>query len=135
MAKRRIISPGITMREDISDGNVYRGDADALVAAGLVKPDQFPGQPANGKTRTSFRPDGTKVKQGTNDACKMPGYFVVRKSGNKFEVAIRQSDEEMERRHERWRAEWLRERQRETAIHNARPSPPRRGHLRLVWSA
>lgn len=139
-AKSILAYPGVLMSEDGVWGNRYIGTADALLAAGLVELNQLPGQPTSGKTMTSFCPDGSKVRQGTNGPSKLPGYKQVKKVGKKFEALIQQGLDEQKKR------DVLRAAERDLWIAGQRmvprycptftpPARPARGHLRLVWSA
>lgn len=40
----------------------YVGTREALIAAGLAKPGEFPGDPGRNKTVTSYAPDGTSIR-------------------------------------------------------------------------
>lgn len=51
--------PGVTRQEFYAYGDRYIGTAQALVAAGLVKADQFPGMPGMFKTRVTVYSDGS----------------------------------------------------------------------------
>lgn len=51
--------PGVTRQEFYAHSDLYVGTAQALVAAGLVKPDQFPGMPGMFKSRVTVYSDGT----------------------------------------------------------------------------
>lgn len=128
--------PGVKLLKKNCFGNLYSGSAEALIAAGLLTLEQLPGQPGNGSSMTSFFPDGTRVPQGSNYACKRPGYKQVRRAGKKgsFLVLVRQSEEEHERREAERNAHLDRERFAR-AVASRRVEPVRQGHLRLVWSA
>jgi hypothetical protein len=128
--------PGVKLLRADGFGDVYSGSADALIAAGLVTPEQLPGQPGNGSSMVSFYPDGTRVPRGSNYACKRPGYKQIRRVGKSgsFHVLVRQSEEEHERRDAERNAQWEREKFARAAA-SRQVAPLRRGHLRLVWSA
>jgi hypothetical protein len=51
-------APGVTLRES-THSDIYVGTADALVTAGLMKADQFPGQPGMRKVVVTIFADGT----------------------------------------------------------------------------
>ena len=57
-APKKAVAPGVAMREHYHF-NAYTGTADALVAAGVVLPGQFPGQPGMRKATVTIFADGT----------------------------------------------------------------------------
>lgn len=64
-------SPGVRKNE-IWWGDRYEGTAVALSNAGLIRPDQLPGQPGMRKTTVTILPDGTLPK-GPKTVSKEPG--------------------------------------------------------------
>ena len=95
----RIPFPGRTMpsltltRGDFAPGVVvdrigytcdeYRGSAEALAAAGLVRPEQMPGQPAMRKVRVTVLPDGTTPDgppTANHRAASLPGAKVIERA-------------------------------------------------------
>lgn len=78
-----------------SDG--YVGTAEQLCACGLVRPDQFPGQPGRGKVRaTYFVADGQPAPHGTS--MFELTYTVQQVSARRFSVYVSVSDQEAKRR-------------------------------------
>ena len=72
--------------EGYSWGTAYTGGREALIAAGLAKPEYFPGEPGCGKTTTDFRPkDGGRK------------FTVSRRSKYLYVVSILRTPEEVER--------------------------------------
>lgn len=77
--------------------DIFVGTAEQLCACGLVRPDQFPGQPGRGKVRaTYFVSDGQPVPHG----CSLfeQTYAVQRVSAERFSVDVQVADEEAQRR-------------------------------------
>lgn len=63
----------------------YTGSSSALLSAGLLLPEQFPGANGNPATCASFHPDGTRVRKGAPRAHLEPGYLKVqRMRGDSF---------------------------------------------------
>lgn len=105
------LHPNVRMRETL-DGNEYLGTAEDLIASRLIQEHQLPE-----KSRASFSPDGTRVKQGDNSTCKLEGYKKVLRVGKKFRVIVRQADSVQEHRHEVWCARLQAEMRLGTADH------------------
>jgi hypothetical protein len=136
-------APGVTRHDDIRS-DVYIGSQDALIKAGLVLPEQFPGTANTGKVRTTFLPDGTRVKQGGSWNSGAAGTKTVMKFGSRIKVEILVDAAAYEER----RAEFSKRfddaaLQYENALMNriavatnapASASLKRKSHLRLVWS-
>lgn len=120
--------PGIVLLNDIWH-DVYKGSLDALTAANLVAPWQFPGKLGCGKVCTTFGRDGRRVIQGSKTA-RQEGARTVLISGKQFEVWVRVSDDEGRKRLDRWHSD--RDLAAQAMQCQASPSRPR---LRLVWSA
>jgi hypothetical protein len=118
--------------------DVYRGAMDALVAANLAMPQQFPGRPGCGKLRTTFSRDGERVTVGSNTASQ-EGNRTVLVVGKQFEVWIQVSEVEREARHALWSADFEARRARDAqdvaAFFSQHQAHAPRHHLRLVWSA
>lgn len=140
--------PGV-LRHEEPWSDIYTGDAADLIAAGLVKADQFPGLPGMRKLFVSIQANGrvvnspatSPVKDGMGEGSKR-----IERAGKKFQVKVRISDTEHSRRFakcQREQYEWRR-------LARSLPRPSRldqlhspvnvgaqrqRGHLRLVWSA
>ncbi|WP_310627730.1 hypothetical protein [Limnohabitans sp.] len=95
--------PGVVLYRAISH-DVYKGSMGALIAANLTVFSQFPGQSGCGKVRTTFDRDGQRVIKGSN-AANHEGARTVLAAGNQFEIWIRVSDAEREKRHARWCAD------------------------------
>lgn len=90
MTKPEEIAPGLTWFTRGCNA-VWRGTAEALIAAGRVQAHQLPGAPGNGVTMSSYRRDGTKRHTGPKRP--QPGDFTIaalpRKSGTLYEVRVR----------------------------------------------
>lgn len=95
-------------------GNIYQGTAEALVAAGLVRLDQLPGQPGRGKTVAAYLPDGTMLPIRHNrSASSEPGLMSIRRSSTRqYQLSICVDEAEQTRRLARLRAEQEEERKR-----------------------
>lgn len=95
MDNRIEIHPGVFRHLDHYQA-VYTGTADRLISAGLVLPEQLPGQPGNGRGMCTYNPDGTKVGKGSPTG-RGPGrkYVIAKKSaeGVVFEVRLNLSPE------------------------------------------
>jgi hypothetical protein len=65
-------------------GDFYFGPAEALIAAGLITPDQLPGLPGHNKYTVTFF-DGRPVKKGANHP-RDERYLRVARHGKTFEV-------------------------------------------------
>jgi len=61
---KQVHAPGVLVSHELG-ADCFTGTAEDLVAAGLVRMEQLPGQPGNGTTTVSFRADGTRVRKGT----------------------------------------------------------------------
>jgi hypothetical protein len=87
----RAFAPGVTLRES-TRLDIYVGTADALVTAGLMTADQFPGQPGMRKVVVTIFADGT-VPTGAPTAnhrrAREPGAIRIRRaSKTKFSVSV-----------------------------------------------
>lgn len=91
MTQSQEAAPGVMW---FTRGNtaVWRGTAEALIAAGRVHAYQLPGAPGNSLTMSSYRSDGTKVHRGDSRRPR-PGDITIvamkRKSGMLYEVRVR----------------------------------------------
>jgi len=112
---------GIVCRRQF-DADCFTGTAEDLVAAGLVRIDQLPGQPGNGSTTASFRGDGSRVRKGMFAECRAAGYLRIRKVSRRLISVERGVGEE---EHRRRRQEWVdtRERERQERVELARSWP------------
>lgn len=142
--KKADFAPGVT-RHEVTRGDVYIGSPDALIQAGLVLPEQLPGTANTGKVRTTFLPDGTRVKQGDSRHSGTAGTKTIVKFGRRIKVVILVDDAVNEERH----AEWIKrcddarlhydralaERASSIMIAKGATKPKDTSHLRLVWSA
>ncbi len=91
---RRPLPPGVAIHRD-HWSDVYRGTAAALIAADLVREDQLPGQPGNGRSMMTYWPDGTRKRQGQGGAragCRQ----VQRIAGGRFQVRVYLLDERID---------------------------------------
>jgi hypothetical protein len=75
----------------------FRGTAEALIEAGLIRADQLPGTPGVNKTMRSFAADGAERRNGQN-GWRSPGARQVVKSGRKFRVMVNLDEAEEKRR-------------------------------------
>ncbi|MDP2030766.1 MAG: hypothetical protein Q8K12_14105 [Thiobacillus sp.] len=105
-------APGVSKRE-AQWGDVFTGTAEALSSAGLVRRDQLPGQPGMRKVTVTILADGSFPKGAPTANCREadePGAIrISRKSKALYEVCVRVSDEEEQRRrdeHSRAEREW-----------------------------
>lgn len=141
--KKTDFASGVTRHEDLWS-DVYTGSRDALIDAGLARPEQFPGTANTGKVRTTFLPDGTRVKKGGGGASQA-GSKTVKQFGGRFQVEILVEDAVNEKRHSDWskrsddaRLQYdraLAERAASIMTAKAATKPKHASHLRLVWSA
>lgn len=80
----------------------YRGSADDLAAAGLLRLDQLPGAPGMRKTRVTILPDGsvpTGAPTANHSAAKAPGARQIeRAAASTFIVSVRVTKEEVDLR-------------------------------------
>lgn len=128
---------GIELRESIRH-EVFIGTADALVAAGLIEAHQIPGQPGAGKTMAGYLPDGTRIKQGSSSAQRVPGYIRIYRAGKKFVMERRRDDAEVSRREACYAAVWKKDveaRAEAAAWREMRDGIAKCcfGGLRLIW--
>ena len=128
---------GIEYRDYIRH-EIFKGTASALVAAGLIEVHQIPGQPGTGTTMASYLPDGTRVRQGSSAAQRVPGSKRISKAGNKFVIERRFDDAEVLRREACYAAVWKKDiaaRAEAAAWRKMRTTIEQCcfGGLRLVW--
>lgn len=84
------IFPGV-LRHVEGRRAVYAGKAEALISAGLVTPEQLPGQPGNGRGMCTYDADGSKVRQGRAHSASAGRKYIVAKlcaAGRVFEVSV-----------------------------------------------
>jgi hypothetical protein len=95
------VAPGVSL-ETICHSNFYRGTAEALVAAGLLRRDQFPGQEGRAKHRACYYADGAPVT-GLVSMGRLPaGCYAVTKCGTKnFELQLLVDKDEQKRREQK----------------------------------
>lgn len=93
--------PGVAMKKGEWWTDFYSGTAEALIAAGLATPDEFPGQPGRPKSSVAYRL--AAGKQGAHRWDRAPGYRIITRVGGGFRIDITASHEEHERRVEK---EW-----------------------------
>lgn len=112
----------------------YRGTADALVAAGLVKREFLPGQPGMRKRTVRIRPDGTPVGESsrrTSDVRSVAGSVrIERTSSARLDVSITVDDDTAERRHKAMQDQDLEWERRMNRLN--RPSPLTEESVRLA---
>lgn len=117
MATADTITPDGVGIDELPWGNLYRGTAEALIAAGLVRLDQLPGQPGRGRTTTAYFADGTMSTLGRGrKPPDGPGCMLIRKtSARRYSVYIDADEAEIERR----RVQYEKGRQRRQQEHTA----------------
>jgi hypothetical protein len=142
------VAPGVLCSSTCHWFDEYVGTAEALVAAGLVQPNHFPGLPGMRKVCVTVLPDGTPLGGAPTanqpEAAGAPGARTITKAGRKaYRVRVRVPDDVRAARYD--------ENRRLDAEHNAwllslpRPRPlvapdrevaarEQRQQLRLVWS-
>jgi hypothetical protein len=89
-------SAGVRKRE-LPYHDEYRGESEALVAAGIVQLRYLPGQPGMNKMRVTILPDGTTP---TNSRGQPDAITIERIRKNRFSVLVRVAEEEAEIRNE-----------------------------------
>lgn len=135
--------PAVLLYRD-SRTDVYRGSAQALIAAFLIDASQLPGQDGTGKIRTTFTKNGVRVKSGSTSQDR-EGNKTIKAVGKFFEVAVRVSDEECEIRYRDYmeksrvkdseRAWKIAEYLQKNAVPQTVVTSRTKSHLKLVWSA
>lgn len=136
------VYPGVTV-EHLSYADLYQGNAEALIAAGLLRADQLPGMPGMGKHVARFLADGTVLARTMH--FDMPaGAKVVRRRGkSQVLVYVYVSSPEAEQRLDRGRIETDAFERRMWSLPRPRPlvfperdqaARQRRAQMRLVWS-
>lgn len=93
----RDFAPGVQLVIDMDATDSFVGTADALVACGLARLDQFPGQPGRGKVQCSYRADGSRSTSNF-DRRKEDFLQISRKGKNRFEIQRPASESERKRR-------------------------------------
>lgn len=102
-----LFAPGVKRLADYLLCNRYTGSAEALVACGLVRLDQLPGQPGNGKVRCTYDPAGRRVPQGRPTGSHDPGRMTVeRVTATRFRVDVNVSYDEQELRRAAYEVKW-----------------------------
>lgn len=115
-------------------GDAWFGTVDAIVAAGLATPDEFPGQPGRPKSSVAYRP--AAGKQGAYCWDRAPGYRRIARAGDGFRIDVTASSDEQDRRVEA--EETRRQRERQEAKRAAAVVLPLRtgkagsSHLRVI---
>lgn len=93
-------------KEEIVWGDIYTGTAESLIAAGLVRRDQLPGQPGMRKTIVTILPDGSLPKGAPTANCREarePGAKIIKKkSKTAYEVFVIVPEQEQGRRHDKY---------------------------------
>jgi hypothetical protein len=120
---KQVHAPGVLVSHELG-ADCFTGTAEDLVAAGLVRTEQLPGQPGNGTTTVSFRADGTRVRKGTPGACRAVGYLRIRKV-SRLLICVEQGigDEEHRRRRQAWFDALAREREEQRNLARSWPFP------------
>lgn len=102
----------------------YVGSAEALIAAGLVRECELPGQPGNGSTMVTFSADGQRLGQGHVRDARKEGRRQIRKMSRlNFVVTVHVDDEEQRRRRAAQREEAQREEREREEISRLWPFP------------
>jgi len=136
---RADVAPGlraVRMRTSGRDQEVFDawvGSADAIIAAGLARLDEFPGQPGRPSSKVTYRP--AAGKQGMHCWDRAPGYRCITRVGDEFRIDVTASIEEQDRRAEAAHARAHRDREGGLAFTRSARLPARQNHLRLAWSA
>lgn len=90
-------------KESFPHGDFYTGDATAIVAAGLARLDQIPGQPGAAKGRVCILPDGSISKAGSDRRRDEPGAVrITLKGKSRYGIIINTSEIEKKRRSKIW---------------------------------
>lgn len=76
----------------------YEGTAEQLIATGLIRNDQLPGQPDRPKTTTYFAPDGEPIPYSSSLRNEPRAVHIRKTSTRRFLAYINVSAEEVERR-------------------------------------
>ncbi|CQR41713.1 MAG: hypothetical protein PHO55_07445 [Thiomonas arsenitoxydans] len=118
-------SDGVTRQAHYSWGDAYVGSQEALVAAGLVAPDQFPGMPGRLKTCVTIYPSGevpTSRMGAHSDLARLPGAkSVERFSRGRYRVLVKVPEEVCKTRneaHQRAKTRWI-----DAVLAMPRPAP------------
>lgn len=77
--------------------DTFRGTAEALIAAGLIRADELPGGAGVNKVQRTFLADGSELRKGQNYRT-VPGVRRIVKRGRRFAVEIVVDEAERERR-------------------------------------
>lgn len=134
--------PGVTV-EHLAYADLYRGRAEAVIAAGLVRADQLPGAPGLRKTSACFYADGSVMTERQWDQSHEGAKSVSRKGKYQVHVYVYVSSEEETLRRDRERIEENEFTRRMWALPRFRPLVPpdrdavakgRRAQMCLVWS-
>ncbi|WP_208507915.1 hypothetical protein [Variovorax paradoxus] len=116
-------APGVLFTREVRYDS-YTGTPRDLLAAGLVREDQLPGQPGNGISMVSFHADGRRVGKGHAQACREIGYLKVRKMGKRLLCVERGVGEaEYRRRSDAWMEQRDREYEEREALARCWPFP------------
>lgn len=101
------VAHGVKKRPYGTSAEEFVGTASALIAAGLARDGQFPGQPGMRKMRVTVLPDGTApTNAGTTRGAAQPGAkWIERRGSTTYSVFVRLPREEEERRQEALRVE------------------------------
>lgn len=100
---------------------VHEGTREALIASGLAKAGQFPGEPGCGKTSTVFPGDGERRKIKVSIARVSAGKAIA------FQVAVYRTKAESQAYSEKWQAEVKARQRAYQAECDARLAASRRG--------
>lgn len=116
-------APGVLVSHEIG-ADCFTGTPEDLIAAGLVRMEQLPGQPGNGCKAVSFRADGTRVRKGTPGSCRALGYLRIRKV-SRLLICVERGvgDEEQRCRRKAWFEALDREREEQRNLARSWPFP------------
>jgi hypothetical protein len=97
------VSPHIDGLEPAQDngpyGDAYTGSAAAIVAAGIARLDQIPGQAGAAKAQVCILPDGSIPKARSDHRRDEPGAVLIKRNGKSvYRIFIRTTKLEMKRR-------------------------------------
>lgn len=96
---------GVTKNSSGVWQDTYVGTLEGLVAAGIATAEMFPGQPGNGRSRTTWRVEGTRPTKG-EPCSSVPGYLEIHRTvAGDFRAYLTVSREERARREQLQREE------------------------------
>jgi hypothetical protein len=91
-------APGVQVVPRWYGVDEYVGTGPAMVACGLIRLDQLPGQPGRGSMRCTYGPDGAPRTRGQSSPSPAGTKAITRRGASSFVLEIQVSDEEDSRR-------------------------------------